>query len=38
MVMADAIEWMVRKDGVCPIMYFLDNFLLIEAQDGQECA
>ena len=35
---AYAIEWMVKQEGVCPIMHYLEDFLLVGAPDGQDCA
>ena len=42
MAVADANEWMLKQDGVCPIMLIPAptpfQFLLIGAPDGQDCA
>ena len=34
---ADALEWMVEQEGVCSIMHYLDDFLLVGTPDGQDC-
>ena len=35
---ADALEWIVEQEGVCSIMHYLDDFLLVGTPDGQDCA
>ena len=35
---ADALEWMVEPEGVCPIIHYLDDFLLVGTPDGHDCA
>ena len=35
---ADALEWMIEQEGVCPIMHYLDDFLLVGTPDGQDCS
>ena len=35
---ADSLEWMVEQEGVCPIMHYLDDFLLVGTPDDHDCA
>lgn len=37
MAIADAVEWVVRQEGVHFVIHYLDDFLLIEAPSSQEC-
>ena len=37
MAIADAVEWVVRQEGVHFVIHYLDDFLLIEAPASQEC-
>ena len=34
---ANALKWIVRQEGVCTIMHYLNNFLLIGAPGGHDC-
>ena len=36
--LADAIEWIARKNGVQFVIHYLDDFLLIGAPDSQQCS
>ena len=36
--LADAAEWMVRREGVDFLIHYLDDFLLIGRPDSEECA
>lgn len=35
---ADALEWMVKKEGVTHLHHYLDDFLILGAPDSEECA
>lgn len=35
---ADAVEWILRKEGVNFVIHYLDDFLVIGAPGSQECA
>ena len=37
-VVADALEWCVRTQGVQPIFHYLDDFLVLGAPDSPQCA
>ena len=35
--MADALEWILRKEGVEAVIHYLDDVLLVGAPVSQEC-
>ena len=38
MAIADAVEWIVRREGASGIMHYLDDFLVVGAPNSSECA
>ena len=35
---ADAIQWIVKREGVAHLHHYLDDFLILGAPDSEECA
>ena len=38
MAIADAVEWIVHREGASSIMHYLDDFLVVGAPNSSECA
>lgn len=34
---AEAVEWITRNQEVCPILHYLDDFLIVGDPDSAEC-